>query len=102
MATFNEEVFDASNSEKITFDSTSGGVGFTSTKIAGVSKSMAVFTLEDGPCRFTVDGSAPTSTVGELINVGDRVIITGYNDISNFKCIRTGTTSGTGYVTYFK
>jgi len=27
--------------------------------------------FENGPVRYTVDGTAPTTTVGTLVNIGD-------------------------------
>lgn len=50
--------------------------------------------LETGAIRFRIDGTAPTSSVGELLDVGDRIEITGYTNIQNFKAIRTTSDSG--------
>lgn len=50
--------------------------------------------LETAAIRFRIDGTAPTSSVGELLDVGDRIEITGYTNLQNFKAIRTTGTSG--------
>lgn len=94
----------AGAAEAITFDSTSGGVAFTTGTITvnAITASRAVFVLEGASCRFTTDGTVPTTTVGTLINPGDAVTITSTNDVKNFRCIRTGATSGTAFVTYIR
>ncbi len=94
----------AGAAEALTFDNTTGGIGFTASTYVSNNESAtkALFVLEGAQCRFTIDGTAPTTTVGHLIEVGDVVTIEGASDIANFKCIRTGATSGTGFVTYFR
>ncbi len=55
----------------------------------------ALLTLETAAIRFTEDGAtAPTSTVGTLMNPGDHVVVWGTNNVNNFKAIRTTATSG--------
>lgn len=95
---------EAGAAEALTFDNTAGGIGFTTSKIAvgSVVAGKAVFVLEGGQCRFTVDGTAPTTTVGMLADIGDVITIDNDTDVKNFKCIRTGATSGTAFVTYFR
>lgn len=90
--------------ESLTFDSTAGGIGFTGSVITvgNVEASKATFVLEGAQCRFTLDGTAPTTTVGTPIEVGDFIEITGTSDINNFMAIRTGSTSGTAEVTYYR
>ncbi len=92
----------AGASETLVFDDTSGGVGFTSSKIVSeyVRANIAHFILETAQCRMTVDGTAPTTTTGIPIDPGDDVTIMGASDITNFRCIRTGSTSEGAYVTY--
>lgn len=90
--------------ESLTFDSTAGGVGFTASKILanGVRASKAVLKLETAQCRFTIDGTTVTTTVGHLIDVGDIVTVEGAHAVRNFKCIRTGGTSGAAFATYYR
>ena len=90
--------------EALTFDATSGGVGFTGSNILvnNIQATKATFVLEGAQCRFTIDGTAPTTTVGTPIEVGDFIEIHGASDISNFMAIRTGSTSGTAEVTYYR
>ncbi len=95
---------EAGGGEALTFDDTAGGIGFTGSEIlvGPVASTKAIFVLETAQCRFTIDGTAPTTTVGVLIEVGDVITIEGASDINNFKCIRTGSTSGDCWVQYFR
>ena len=72
-----------------TIDSTSGGVGVT----APSGASYAEFLVETAQIRFTVDGTAPTTTVGRIANPGDTIKLA-TTDFTKFKAIRTGSTSG--------
>ena len=83
--------------EALTVDSTSGGVGFTKTEIDPVSglykgsSARTVFCrLETAQIRWTIDGTAPTSSVGTLLEVGETLTISNPGDIKNFRAIRTG------------
>lgn len=71
----------------------STAVGFTAATFDnGVKKAlMAVGTLEDDSIRFTVDGTTPTSTVGQLVTQASNVSITvcGEKAIRAFRAIRT-------------
>ena len=51
--------------------------------------------IEDAQIRFRTDGSAPTSSVGEILNPFDRLSLTHPADMWNFRAIRTGSTSAT-------
>ena len=54
--------------EAVTIDDTSGGITLTE---ATYDKAYHAYcTLEDGQIRFTVDGTAPTTTVGHILEVG--------------------------------
>lgn len=94
--------------EKLTIDDTVGGVGFSTSKTYGpvdtfmpLRACKEVFcTLETGPIRFTLDGTAPTTTTGHLMNAGDTLTIRNAFDIQNFRAIRTTATSGELFVTY--
>jgi len=81
--------------ESITFADSS--VGFTATTIrpAGdVDMTVCRGKLETAQIRIRYDGTAPSSTVGMLIDVGDILTIRGLPALSAFRGIRTGGTSG--------
>lgn len=75
-------------------------VGFTAAKIlpngAGstIQANIASCRLEAAEIRFTIDGTTPTTTVGTLLEIGDYVVVTGYDSIVRFRAIRTGAVSG--------
>ena len=56
--------------------------------------------VEDAQIRFRMDGTAPTATVGEILNPFDRLTIYNALDARNFRAIRTGGTSATLRVRY--
>lgn len=87
--------------ESITIDSTSGGKGFTlATYTASSGVARALITAETAQMRYTYDGTAPTTTVGHLLEVGDVLIVEGRMNIDAFRAIRTGGSSGAITVTY--
>lgn len=50
--------------------------------------------LETTPIRIALNGSTPTATVGQPVNVGDEVLLNTANDITNFRAISTTGQSG--------
>lgn len=89
--------------ETVTVDNTGGGKGFTASVItptSGRPAQRAFLTLETASIRFTYDGTAPTTTVGHLMNAGDVLVIEGIANVSAFRAIRTGSTSGALVCTY--
>jgi hypothetical protein len=62
----------------------------------------AFMTLETAQIRVRFDGTAPTTTVGHLVEVGDTIILDAGSQLSQFQAIRTGATSGVLRVSYFK
>jgi hypothetical protein len=54
----------------------------------------AVCRLETAQIRYRLDGTAPTTTVGTPLEIGDVLTITGNDLLNNFRAIRTGGTSG--------
>lgn len=44
--------------------------------------------------RWRADGTAPTSAVGTLAQIGDVIALDGADVLQKFKAIRTGSTSG--------
>jgi hypothetical protein len=61
----------------------------------------ALISVETAELRFRVDGSNPTAAVGHVLQPGESVVLTGPN-IQSLKMIRTGSTSATVRVTYFR
>lgn len=49
--------------------------------------------VETFPIRVRRDGTAPTSTVGKLLNDGDSYTIKGHYDLANLKMIGIGGTA---------
>lgn len=84
--------------ESITIDNTVGGVGLTSAKYGTCTK--AFITVEIAQIRFTVDGTAPTITVGHLLNPSEILKLDSAEDIAAFKAIRISLTSATIHCTY--
>ena len=84
-------------SEKLTVDDTSGGVGFTAAELT-INVKRAVCRVETAQIRIqTVDGIAVTAGGSEgspIKDVGDEFIVSGSDDMKNFRAIRTGGTSG--------
>lgn len=86
--------------EQITVDNTAGGKSFTATKVepsgsgAFPQATTARCRLRTAEISFTYDGTAPTTTVGQLLEVGDYLEITGHDNIMRFRAIRTGASSG--------
>lgn len=87
-------------SESITVAAAS--IGFTSATINPVGSAfrarLASFVVECAsttpcPIRVLSTGTAPTTTVGYLLNQGDTVRVYGFDDINNFRAIRTGANS---------
>jgi hypothetical protein len=69
------------------------------TYTTGVKK--AFITLETAQIRWRIDGTAPTSAEGHLLETTQSLTLNGYSQIVLFKAIRTGS-SGTIKVTYLK
>lgn len=83
--------------EQITVDNTAGGKGFTAAKITPPGRDMATQAVcrnQDAQIRYTIDQTAPTTTVGTQLEAGDILTINGHDLMVNFRAIRTGSTSG--------
>lgn len=72
------------------------------TAATSVEASRAEMTLETAAIRMWDDGTAPTASVGELVQIGSRIILKSPIQITNFKAIRVGITSAKLTVQYFK
>ena len=79
--------------EAVTVAGTS--IGMTVTAAQGVKPEAAIITVETAQIRFTVDGTTPTASVGHAADPGDVIELAGWDQVSNFRAIRTGGTSAT-------
>lgn len=80
-------------------------VQFAGATVAAIDESpnsVCSGVLETAQVRFTYDGTTPTSTVGTPLEIQQAVVIEGLGNITNFKAIRTGGTSGVIYWTCSK
>lgn len=87
----------ADSFEQIAIDSTA--IALT-TPPEGVLK--ALISVETADIRFRIDGTDPTSTVGQPALKDDVIVLSNAIDISKFKAIKSGSTAATLSVTYFK
>lgn len=101
--------FTAYDEENITVDNTVGGVAFTASIVSpsgmpyrAQSVNVKVNCASTSPCsiRMTLDGTAPTTTVGFLLNEADIITIFNYTNINKARFIRTGANSATLNVIY--
>lgn len=94
--------------DDITVDNTAGGVGLTAAKLRPIPGSdgalkeckRVIMTVETAAMRYTYDGTAPTTSLGHLVNAGDIIVLLGQPSLDNFRAIRTGGTSADLRVTY--
>lgn len=85
----------------LSIDNTAGGIGLTPSKYLSVPQAKtATITVETAQIRWTKDGTAPTTLIGHLANVGSVIQLDNPGDISRFRAIRTGASSGALEVTY--
>lgn len=79
-------------------------IGFTSSLIVqgnGHQQAvMATCRLETAQIRYRIDGTAPTSTVGTNLEIGDTLVLQGADVLVRFSAIRTGGSSGQLNCTY--
>lgn len=79
-------------------------IGFTTALLRSEDDSTrcdrVFITAETAQMRFRYDGTAPTDTEGHLLNVGDPLVLDDHQSITDFKAIRTGSTSGVLKVTF--
>ena len=83
--------------EKLTFDATAAGIGFTASTltVAGQQVRVCSGTLEAAAIRFRVDGiAAPTASEGEPLSVGQHISIPTFVALTKFRGIRQTGTSG--------
>jgi hypothetical protein len=82
---------------QITIDNTAGGVSLPATLIDPANApqaTLATCRARTAEISITYDGTAPTTTVGQLLEPGDWFTLSGHNRLFLFRAIRTGATSG--------
>ena len=89
--------------EQVTVTATA--IGFTAATInqgnGHPGAAIAVCRLETAQIRYRLDGTAPTSSVGTLLEIGDYLTLSGSDLLVNFSAIRTGSSSGVLDCNYF-
>jgi len=60
----------------------------------------AFITLNGGNIRYRYDNGTPSSTVGHVLLDGGILVLKGQNQMSQFKCIQTGSASSEISVSY--
>lgn len=75
-------------------------VGFTAATYAEAN--YATVYVEGGPVRFRLDSGTPTASVGDTLEVGDRLTLESRDELTRFKAIRRDSTSATLRVHYGK
>lgn len=92
--------------EAITVDNTEGGKSLTLAKYysstTGIVSNLAVITVESASIRYTDDGTTVTSSVGTPVLPYGEIVIGSFSAIQNFRAIRTGDTSASIKVRYYK
>lgn len=81
--------------EQITVANTA--IGFTAARITPPGFNQATLAscrLRTAQISFAYDGTTPTTTVGQLLEVGDTLTLSGHDLLMRFLAIRTGATSG--------
>lgn len=83
-------------------DVTVGSTAVTLTAATYGAADYASMLVEGGPIRFRLDSGTPTASVGDLLNVGDRLVLESDSEIQGFKAIRVDGSSATLRVNYGK
>lgn len=80
-------------------------VGSTATGLTAATYGTgdyAMILVEGGPVRFRMDAGTPTASVGDTLEVGDRLELFGTDEVTRVKFIRRDTTSATLRCNYAK
>lgn len=77
--------------ESVSISATAKGLSSSVYEPTGVQPAhAAVITLEAAGIRFWLDGSVPTATEGHPASAGDVIALSSYEQIKNFKAIKSG------------
>jgi hypothetical protein len=70
--------------------------GLTGTGLGDNSQQVSVVQcrVRGAELSYRYDGGTPTTTVGQLLEVGDIVVVTGHDSVTRFLAIRTTAVSG--------
>ena len=79
-------------------------VGVSAVGLASIplNANRAIIVVEDATIRWRIDGTNPTNTVGTKSFINSTIILESRTQITNFKAIRTGSTSSKLSVMYFE
>lgn len=80
--------------ESVTFTASSTGFTSTTLTVAGKQATVCIGVLETAQIRFRYDGTAPTSSEGTPLEIGQSIELKGFTVLTQFRGIRTGGTSG--------
>ena len=79
--------------EQITVAATAIGLTASNLRDGTDSTREVSLNVQDAQLRYRLDGTNPTSTVGQILNPMDRLTLTVRAEIDSFRAIRTGATS---------
>ena len=104
---FSADLYRPTGYEAITVDDTAGGKALTVAKYwtASTSKVVSdfvVITVTGAVINYTVDGTTVTSSVGTPALPYQEIVLSSFEEIKNFRAIRTGDTSASIKVKYYK
>ena len=88
-------------SQQLTVDNTSGGVALT----VPATADRASMVLQTAQIRVLDDGTAPTTTLGKVVEAGQSIEYLDFDSrdtLLAFRAIRTGGTSGTLDISYYR
>ncbi len=89
--------------ETLTIDNTAAGISLSSAYLeANPRPKKAFITVEGASCRYRLDGTAPTSSVGHLLTPVSSLTLEGHSQLNNAKFIRTGGTSAVLQVSFLR
>lgn len=89
----------AENYEDITVSDTAIGITVSKMRVGSKIATVAFISVEDANIRFTIDGTAPTTSKGHQLVDGQNLTLANPSDIRNFKAIRDDATDATLRVT---
>lgn len=95
-----KETRDAYAFEQITVGTTAVGLTVGNIRSGTDSTKEVELTVETAQIRYRTDGTAPTASVGNLVNPTERIALHSYAELINFSAIRVGATSATLDVIY--
>lgn len=91
---------DVATWEKLTVAGTAVGLSSTTITPSGrPDRKACILTLETAQIRWRVDGTSPDATTGHIMDPGGAITVRGQADLSRFRAIRTGGSSGVLSVT---